>query len=168
MSHQNLATGAEHFLSYSTTFMEHISENKTAVGAAGMSTITAVLIVIRGIYNSCRYRRRKSNKSSPEEGFRDSTECPGLISEEATQINSLISSDLSSEQPTPGDLLSEQTTQQAESTQSQSESEGSNIWDTNDQSPAAVEGPGLNAISWGGPPGFVVGKKTNPLRSVFK
>ena len=165
---QNLATGAEHFLSFSTTFMEHISENKTAVGAAGMSSFTAVLIIIRGIYNSCMYRRRKSNKSSPEEGSRDSTECPGLISEEATQINYLISSDLSSEQPTLGDHLSEQTTQQAESTQSESESEGSNILDNNDQSPAAVEGPGLNAMSWGGPPGFVVGKKTNPLRSVFK
>ena len=28
---QNLATRAEHFLSFSTTFMEHISENKTAL-----------------------------------------------------------------------------------------------------------------------------------------
>ena len=107
-----------------------------------MNTILAVLIVIRAIDNRCISRRRKSKKS-------------GLISEEATQMDSLISSDLSSEQPTPEDLLSEQPTQQAESTQSQSESEGSNIWDTNDQSPATVEGPGLNAISWCRPPGFV-------------
>ena len=61
---KNLAKGAEHAISMSTQFLEHISNNQIATGAAGMSSLTAILLIFQRFYKCYSSSENKRTNSA--------------------------------------------------------------------------------------------------------
>lgn len=63
-SMNNLVSGTAHVFTSVSSFLDHISENKTSVGAVGISFMTLLLLISQKLYN-----KRKQSHSNNKNGY---------------------------------------------------------------------------------------------------
>ena len=64
----NLAKGVEKAVGFGAQFMEHISNNKLATGAAGLSTLTAIVFLCKRFYKCSSSGNKQKNDAVKDEG----------------------------------------------------------------------------------------------------